>query len=367
MHRYNVKDIDWVNFFFLFLSPLAAAFLIYFWIKLDGFDYGQILMGILFYFITGISITAGYHRLFSHKAYTAHPLVKLIFLIFGAATFQNSVLKWGSDHRLHHTKVDTEDDPYSIQEGFFYAHMGWVFLKKNGDIKEKYAKDFLSDKLVLWQHKYYLLISVLAGLVLPALLGQLFFNSWLGGLAVAGMARVVLVHHCTFFINSLCHYLGTTPYTDTNSAKDSWIMALFTFGEGYHNFHHFFQNDYRNGIRWFHFDPTKWLINVLQFLGLAFNLKSTSHDKILAAKMHMRVKTLKDKTLFDDKFYQEVELLKNKVIESLRQFQDLKNQYRESKLIEIKNKMLEARSEFEKRLDTWNEYLSSLGAIPVSA
>jgi stearoyl-CoA desaturase (delta-9 desaturase) len=364
MTKYNFKDIDLVNLLFISLTPIIAALLFYSWVKIDGFNYGQLLMGIVFYFITGISITAGYHRLFAHKAYSANPVIKFLFLIFGAAAFQNSVLKWASDHRVHHQKVDTENDPYSIQEGFMYAHMGWIILKKNSDIKEQYAKDFMKDKMVVWQHKYYLLISSIVGLLLPALLGELFFNSWLGGLAVAGFSRVVMVHHCTFFINSLCHCIGTTPYTDTNSAKDSWIMALFTFGEGYHNFHHFFQADYRNGIKWYHFDPTKWLINFLRMTGLAFKLKLTPQEKILAARMQMKVKELKNQISANEKFNQEVELLKVRVFEALRNFQELKTEYKATKAREIKERMILAKRDFHNTLEAWNLYINFLNVYP---
>jgi stearoyl-CoA desaturase (delta-9 desaturase) len=357
LNKYSLKNLDLINVLFLFLTPLTAIILTILWIKTDGFHIGQIFLGIAFYLISGISITAGYHRLFAHKAYSANPIVKFMFLLFGAAAFQNSVLKWASDHRVHHSKVDSDEDPYAIQEGFFYAHMGWVLLKKNSEIKEKYAKDFLKDKLVMWQHKYYLLISVAVGLVFPAILGELFFNSWLGGLAVAGFLRVVFVHHCTFFINSLCHCVGSTPYTDTNSAKDSWIMAFFTFGEGYHNFHHYFQTDYRNGINWYQFDPTKWLIRSLQFSGLAFKLRLTPQEKILAAKMQMKLKLLNTKLSANEKFHQEVEALKVRVLEALNHFHELKLEYKESKAREIKEKMLEAKAEFNKTLEAWNLYI----------
>lgn len=365
MHKYSLKNIDFVNFFFLFLTPIASVVLVAAWIQQDGFHWGPVVMGIILYYVTGMSITAGYHRLFAHKAYEAHWAPKLFFLLFGAATFQNSVLKWGSDHRVHHTKVDTEHDPYSIQEGFFYAHMGWVFLKKNSDIKDKFAKDFLNDKLIMWQHKYYFIIAAAVGFGFPALMGELLFNSWLGGLAVAGFSRVVIVHHCTFFINSLCHTLGTTPYTDTNSAKDSWFMAIFTFGEGYHNFHHYFQVDYRNGIRWYHFDPTKWLIRSLAFVGMADKLKLTSQEKILAAKMQMKLKQLNPKLSANEKFQHEVEALKLRVLEALKNFQDLKNEYKASKAKEIRAKMLEAQLEFRATLEAWDHYVSYLHAFPI--
>lgn len=349
------------------LTPFVSIFLTILWVQTDGFHWGQVALGVVFYFMTGISITAGYHRLYAHKAYDAHFIVKLFFLIFGAATFQNSVLKWASDHRLHHAKVDSEEDPYSIQEGFFYAHMGWIFLKKNSEVKDRYAKDFMMDKLLLWQHKYYLVISVIAGFILPAILGQVLFGSWLGGLAIGGFVRVVFVHHCTFFINSLCHFLGTTPYTDTNSAKDSWYMALLSFGEGYHNFHHFFQTDYRNGIYWYQFDPTKWLINFLRSFGLAYKLKLTPQDKILAARMQMKIKSLKLKMAEDLKFQEEIEDLKARVLEALNNFQELQRQYKFNKAEEIKAKMKLAREEFNSTLEAWNLYLTYLNTIPVKA
>src|SRR5689334_17454221 len=129
------KKYDLVNLAFLTVTPIAAIFLDYLWIMKDGFQWGQVLMGVVFYMAAGISITGGYHRLFAHKAYDAHPFIKFFYLVFGAGAFQNSVLKWGSDHRLHHQKVDSDVDPYSITEGFWYAHIGWIVVKKNSEIK----------------------------------------------------------------------------------------------------------------------------------------------------------------------------------------------------------------------------------------
>lgn len=359
--KYSLKNIDIVNLLFLTLTPVFAIIGTYLWVKIDGFHMGQVVLGIVFYFLTGMSITAGYHRLFAHKAYDAHPIIKLFYLLFGAAAFENSVLKWSSDHRLHHYKVDSEEDPYSINEGFFHAHIGWVFLKKNGEIKEKFAKDFRNDKLVMWQHKYYLLISVTVGMILPTLIGGFFLGSFLGGFAVGSLARIVFTQHCTFFINSLCHCLGSTPYTDSNSAKDSWIMALLTFGEGYHNFHHFFQTDYRNGIKWFHFDPTKWLIKSLNWIGLTHKLKSTPTDKILAAKMHMKSKEIKTKAGESaEKFMQELEKLKAQALETYQRLQDLKTEYKRSKkhlapmtIQEMKERIAATRAEFDACLQQW--------------
>jgi stearoyl-CoA desaturase (delta-9 desaturase) len=367
--KYSFKNLDIVNTLFITLTPLFAVGLTYWWAITDGFNWGQVFLAIAFYFMTGLAITAGYHRLYSHKAYDSHPLVKFFYLIFGAATFQNSILKWGSDHRVHHQKVDTESDPYNINEGFFHAHVGWIFLKRNSEINDRYVKDFLNDRMVMWQHRNYILISVVIGFILPALLGELLFNSWLGGVALGGFARIVVTHHCTFFINSLCHTVGSTPYTNSNSAKDSWYMALFTFGEGYHNFHHYFQTDYRNGIRWYHFDPTKWLIKSLNWVGLTYKLKQTPEEKIIAAKMHMRSIVVKSK-LEDsaDKFMAELEILKAQAIESYQKWQELKAEYKRAKkeqaalrLNELNAKINEKKAEFDAVIEQWEFMIQNYG------
>jgi stearoyl-CoA desaturase (delta-9 desaturase) len=289
----NIKkekiQIDWVNSLFLTLTPVAAVILSWMYFSGHGVQYSQILLAVAFYFITGIAITAGYHRLLSHRAYSASKFVKFLYLIFGAAAFQNSALKWAADHRTHHRHVDGEKDPYNINKGFFYAHMGWIFFKDQNNETTHYPKDLLNDKLVMWQHRNYLSIAITVGFILPTVIGY-FLGSALGGLALAGVARVVFVHHCTFFINSLCHVVGNRPYTDTNTARDSYVMAFFSYGEGYHNYHHYFPSDYRNGIRWYHFDPTKWLIKVLSFVGLVRDLKKVPEKLIIQARAEMQSK-----------------------------------------------------------------------------
>lgn len=286
--RYQLKNLNLTNTVFLFVTPILAIILTAYVFLTQTVSLPQYALLVFFYFATGLSITAGYHRLFAHRAYKAHWSVKLFFLLFGAATFQNSCLKWATDHRRHHTNVDTDEDPYNIGEGFFYAHIGWVLLKEKEKYINQFPKDLANDKLVMWQHKYYLPLCAFMGLFLPGLIGMAF-GSFLQGFVLAGLFRVVFVHHATFFINSLCHMVGKVTYSNEHTAKDSWIMALFTYGEGYHNFHHTFQTDYRNGIKWFHFDPSKWLIWALSKLGLAKNLKVTALEDIELAKLQVQM------------------------------------------------------------------------------
>ena len=289
-------EIDWVNTLFLTLTPVAAIILSWVYFRTHGIEFSQILLAVAFYFITGIAITAGYHRLLSHRAYSSGKIVKFLYLIFGAAAFQNSALKWSADHRIHHRHVDGEKDPYNINKGFFYAHIGWIFFKEQNNETAHFPKDLLNDKLVMWQHRNYLAIAITTGFILPTLIG-FFMGSALGGLALAGFTRIVFVHHCTFFINSLCHIVGDRPYTDTNTARDSYVIALFSYGEGYHNYHHYFPSDYRNGIRWYQFDPTKWLIKTLSVMGLVSDLKMVPEKLILQAKAEMQNKLFLDSEL----------------------------------------------------------------------
>ncbi|TRW49021.1 acyl-CoA desaturase [Aliidiomarina halalkaliphila] len=242
----------------------------------------------------GISITAGYHRLWSHRTYDAHWSVRLIFALGGALALQNSALHWSSDHREHHKHVDhIDDDPYSISRGFWFAHIGWMLREYQSQRYSDYrnAKDLQNDPIVMWQHKHYLTLTLMMNIGVPILIGLLSGHFW-GALLIAGFLRVVFGHHSTFLINSLAHVWGRQTYTDRNSARDNGVLALFTFGEGYHNFHHIFSGDYRNGVRWYHFDPTKWLIAVLSWCKLAGNLKRANPYQIEKARLDMMMKRL---------------------------------------------------------------------------
>lgn len=261
---------------------------------LVGYSLTQWVLFILFLAFCGFSITAGYHRLWSHRTYDAHPLVRAFFAFWGACALQNSILIWGSGHRRHHRHVDDNDkDPYSINRGFWYAHIGWMLRNyPSGNVDLSNVQDLQRDSIVMFQHKYYVPLVLITNIGLPALLGYLL-GDVIGTLLLVGVLRLVVSHHVTFFINSLCHMWGKQPYTNTNTARDNFLLALVTYGEGYHNFHHYFQTDYRNGVRWWQFDPTKWLINVLAWMGLASNLRRVPDFKIQEALVHMQFEKAK--------------------------------------------------------------------------
>lgn len=274
------------------ITTVIAVIITPLWVLNNGIDVFEVVAAFFLFFFTGMSITAGYHRLWSHKSYDAHWLVRLVLSIGGAMAVQNSILHWASDHRVHHRHVDVNDkDPYSAKRGFWFSHIGWMLREYQSERYSDYSncKDLQKDKIVMWQHNHYIPIVLISNFGITGFLGWLN-GDILGMMLIAGVLRLVLVHHVTFFINSLAHIWGKRPYTDKNTARDNGVIALFTFGEGYHNFHHIFEYDYRNGIKWWQFDPTKWLIRSLSYIGLTKNLRKAADERIAKAKYEMQLK-----------------------------------------------------------------------------
>ena len=225
------------------------------------------------YFASGMGITVGYHRLIAHRSFECRSWVKIALLITGGWALENSAYRWCADHVRHHARCDQNEDPYNAKLGFWHSHLLWIFYKNRPGLNEKYEAPFRKDPLVMWQHRYYVPI-VLSGLAFPFVVGAAY-GGWVSGLGcflLAGVGRMFLVLNSTFCINSICHLWGTQPHTTADSSRDSWIVSLVTFGEGYHNYHHAHQRDYRNGHRWYNWDPSKWLIFGLSLVGVAWSL-----------------------------------------------------------------------------------------------
>jgi stearoyl-CoA desaturase (delta-9 desaturase) len=264
--------------------PIAALLLVPAWGIYHGYSGAQWAWAVVFLYLNGLSITGGYHRLWSHKAYEAHPALKWFFALWGAGALQNSILIWSSDHRRHHRHVDDNDkDPYSAGRGLWFSHMGWMLRDyQTNECDFSNARDLQRDPVVVFQDKHYVALTVCMNVGLPLALG-FFLGDVIGTLLLVGLLRLVVNHHVTFFINSLAHFWGSRPYTDSNSARDNGFLAFLTYGEGYHNYHHIFQTDYRNGIRWWQWDPTKWMISLCSRVGLARNLVRVPDFKIQRA------------------------------------------------------------------------------------
>lgn len=280
-------ELDLVNASFLTGIPILAAIGMV-WYSMN-YGVSAIELGIFgfMYIACGLSITAGYHRLFSHRTHKAAWPLRLFYALFGAGAFQNSAIKWCSDHRRHHLVTDTDDDPYSVLKGFFWAHIGWVMVSQEEERVEK-VDDLQADPILAFQDRHIFLLGFFVGMVLPGVAGWFFLGGlagFMGGFIWGGLFRVVIVHHATFLINSAAHTWGTQPYSTANTSRDSPFLSLLTYGEGYHNFHHTFQADYRNGHKWHHWDPTKWWIKGFSFVKMTSGLHKIPDKTIESRKM----------------------------------------------------------------------------------
>jgi stearoyl-CoA desaturase (delta-9 desaturase) len=278
--------LDWMNIIMLTTVHVVAIGGMALYLPLHGLSWAALIIGVTLTGLTIFSISAGYHRLFSHRTYEAHPVLRFILLGLGAGSFQNSVLAWAADHRRHHARTDSDLDPYSAARGFWHSHIGWVLRKTDPDIKPTSIRDLERDPLCVFQHKYYAYVAIAFGIGLPVLLGFLCGDPW-GGFIVGGAVRLLISYHATFSINSFAHLVGAQPYSDNSSARDSLFTALISMGEGYHNFHHTFPSDYRNGVRAHQWDPTKWTLRTLAAVGLAKNLRRTSRAAVVRARLRM--------------------------------------------------------------------------------
>ncbi|KAG6303110.1 stearoyl-CoA 9-desaturase [Claviceps aff. purpurea] len=286
------KHVNWLNTIFIIFVPLAGLISAY-WVPLRLYT---AIFSVVYYFNSGLGITAGYHRLWSHTSYRASTPLKIYLAAVGAAAVEGSIRWWSRGHRAHHRYTDTEKDPYSVRKGLMYSHLGWMVFKQN----PKHAgrtdiSDLNEDPVVVWQHQNYLKTLIFMALVFPTVFCGLMFNDWWGGFVYAGILRICFVQQATFCVNSLAHWLGEQPFDDRNSPRDHFITALVTLGEGYHNFHHEFPSDYRNAIEWWQYDPTKWAIYTWKILGLASDLKEFRANEIEKGRVQQLQKKLDQK------------------------------------------------------------------------
>jgi len=311
-------------------------------------------------FASGLAVTSGYHRLYSHLTYKTNPAVEAVFLFFASVATQGSALQWCHDHRLHHAFVDTDKDPYSIKKGFFFAHFLWM-LRKPNEIDPKIVSDLLRNKLLVFQHRYYGLCMIVSNLIVFLSVGWLLGDYW-GAFLFAWWVRLFLLHHTTWFINSLAHTWGHKNYSDEHSAVDNYFLCLLTYGEGYHNYHHTFANDYRNGIRWYHFDPTKWLIWTLSKLGLARDLKQVADLRITRqlVKNHKEqlIEALRQSLNFD--LEKKVSEIGDRLLERLNTLQSLYEKYKSIPRREahaIRDQIRLARREWKANWKEWRQLI----------
>jgi stearoyl-CoA desaturase (Delta-9 desaturase) len=283
------KHINWINTTIIVLFPLYGLMAVPF-VPLKA---KTALFAFVYYYFSGLGITAGYHRLFAHRSYKARFPLRLALMIAGTAAGEGSIKWWSNGHRTHHRFTDTEKDPYDARRGFWFSHMGWMVFNQNPKLKARTdISDLTSDPLVRFQHKHYVYLLLLCGYILPGLIAKFGWNDFAGGLVYAGVLRMLFVHQSTFCVNSLAHWIGEQPFDDRHTPRDHMLTALVTMGEGYHNFHHQFPSDYRNAIKWYQYDPTKMLIWTMKQVGLAYNLQKFSQNAIEQGLVQQKQKKL---------------------------------------------------------------------------
>jgi stearoyl-CoA desaturase (delta-9 desaturase) len=353
---------NWNMVVVLTLIPLIGVFGTGIYVYNQGVVWQEPLLLFILWFLSGMGITMGYHRLFSHKAYKTNVFVEWILMIFGSMALENTILKWCSDHRIHHTKAETKEDPYSITEGFWHAHIGWIVkngLEENNRVRG--VKDLKSKSAVVFQNKYYFTIGIIGGFIIPLAIGFIYGRP-MGALLWAGFLRLTIVHHATFFINSMCHYFGRQTYDIKSTARDSWFVSWFTFGEGYHNYHHKFQWDYRNGVKWFAYDPSKWIIKGLSFFGITYDLKEVKENVIEENKLNnIKVQLFEMFKISGSKFkkmyYNKVESLNKKSEQLFELWSDMEIKYAEqlskgkSKNKEVLRALIAERKKYKEQLN----------------
>ncbi|KAE8380444.1 hypothetical protein BDV26DRAFT_279513 [Aspergillus bertholletiae] len=235
---------------------------------------------------TGLGLVAGYHRLWCHRSYRACRPLQYFLAILGAGAAQGPIILWVRHHRAHHRYLDTYRDPYNARRGLWWSHIGWLLThddrKHWGPVDMQDAKN---DPVVQWQLKYYQILVVLICLGVPTAVAYLGWGDWQGGLGIAGFFRCTVSWHVVYAVNSLAHWTGSQPYSDRNTSRQILLMALYTLGEGYHNFHHSFPSDYRSGPQWYDLDACKWIIAAWEKLGLASHLNRASSHYIEKARL----------------------------------------------------------------------------------
>lgn len=272
-----------------FLGLVAAIWLLW------GVAFSWVYLVLLFvmYLISGLGITIGYHRYFTHKSFKTSRFVQALLAISGSMAVEGSVLQWAAVHRSHHQHSDAEHDPHSPHthgagvknaiKGMWHAHMGWILSSKDR-AHARYVVDLKKDRLVRTMSALFPL-WVLLGLLIPAVLGGLLTMTWTGvllGFIWGGLVRVFLVHHVTWSINSVCHIWGSRPFNSHDHSRNNPIFGVLGLGEGWHNNHHAFPTSARHGLRWWQLDVSYLIILAMSRVGLVWDVRVPSPERIAA-------------------------------------------------------------------------------------
>jgi stearoyl-CoA desaturase (delta-9 desaturase) len=262
------------------IALIAAVPLAWGW----GLNWLDVVLAVAFFYISGLGVTIGYHRHFTHGSFKAKRWMRIVLAIAGSMALQGPPIVWVADHRRHHAFSDRDGDPHSpwlfgtspvaIAKGFWHAHMGWLFDRDMTN-QRRFAPDLLADRDVVWVSRLFPLWTTIS-LLLPAALGGLITWSWWGALTAffwAGLVRAAVLHHVTWSTNSICHMIGERPFTSRDKATNFWPLAILSFGESWHNLHHADPTCARHGAKRGQIDTSARLIRWFEQAGWVWNVR----------------------------------------------------------------------------------------------
>lgn len=283
------------------LLPLAGLVFAIFHLWGDAVALPQVLLMTAMYILTGFGITIGYHRYFTHKSFsTSRPMVAVLGVL-GSMAAEGSIIRWCATHRSHHQHSDRDGDPHSphghgdgwvgIVKGLWTAHMGWIFHPPASESLARYVPDLERDRLIRTVSRLFplwvalgLVIPALIGGVIEAALGRSFAFGMLLGFIWGGLVRILVVHHITWSVNSICHIWGTKPFRSADESRNNPIVGVLALGEGWHNNHHAFPSSARHGLEWWQFDSSWLVIRTLAKVGLVRDVRTPSPQRIAAKR-----------------------------------------------------------------------------------
>lgn len=237
--------------------------------------------------VSALGVTAGAHRLWSHRSYKASFPLKVFLALANSMAFQNDIFEWARDHRVHHKYSETDADPHNAIRGFFFAHIGWLLVRKHPDVIEKGRKleltDLKADKVVMFQRRYYKQSVLLLCFAVPTLVPWYLWGESLSvGYFIPGLLRYTMVLNATWLVNSAAHMWGNRPYDQSINPRENRFVAFSAVGEGFHNYHHTFPFDYATSEFGVKMNLTTAFIDLMCFLGLASDRKRVSKQMALA-------------------------------------------------------------------------------------
>jgi stearoyl-CoA desaturase (Delta-9 desaturase) len=274
------------------VAPVLALAFVAWQLWEEALHWGDLIVFGLLYVAFGLGVTVGFHRLFTHRSFKTSRTMRFVFAVLGSAAIEGPVISWVADHRKHHAFSDKEGDPHSPHvghgggvrgalTGLAHAHIGWLFIHTQRGAKRRYAPDLMADPVVSFVDRTFVawaLLGLAAAFALGAAIGH-SLKAGLTGLLWGGAVRMLVVHHVTYSINSLCHYFGSRRFDTGDESRNLMWLAPFSFGEAWHNNHHAFPTSAAHGLRRFEIDPSALVIRAMERLGLAWDVVRISPER----------------------------------------------------------------------------------------